>query len=100
MDFDESSNVRRYLLSSLQHGRFKPDAPTTASRTTASASNSATPTHPGPLLRALVVALDEWVIRNTAPPDQRVPRIADGTLVHASDLKFPKIPGRDLRRLV
>lgn len=92
MDFNESHKVRRYLLSSLQHGGFKGDPPNRgiANRQCEQPSN---PTHPGPILRALVVALDDWVKNNTAPPETTVPRIADATLVHASELKLPKIPG-------
>jgi hypothetical protein len=92
MDFNESSKVRRYLLSSLQHGGFKSDAPNRgmAGRQCEQPSN---PTHPGPLLRALVVALDEWVTRNIAPPESQVPRVADGTLVEPAALKLPRIPG-------
>ena len=92
LDFNESSKVRRYLLSSLQHGGFKSDPPNRgiANRQCEQMTN---PTHPGPMLRALVVALDEWVKRNVAPPEMRVPRIADGTLVAPADLKLPAIPG-------
>ncbi len=92
MDLNESPRVRRYLLSSLQHGSFKSDAAHRGigKRQCEQLSN---PVHPGVLLRALVVALDDWVKKNTAPPDTRVPRVADGTLVHASELKLPKIPG-------
>lgn len=92
LDFNESSKVRRYLLSSLQHGGFKGDAPNRgiANRQCEQLSN---PTHPGPLLRALIVALDDWVIRNTAPPETRVPKVAEGTLVDPKDLKLPAIPG-------
>jgi hypothetical protein len=76
----------------LQHGSFKPDAAHRGigNRQCEHLSN---PVHPGPLLRALVVALDDWVKKNTAPPATSVPRVADGTLVHASGLKLPKIPG-------
>jgi hypothetical protein len=92
MDFNESHKVRRYLLSSLQHGGFKGDAPTRgiANRQCEQLSN---PVHAGPLLRALVVALDEWVRTNKAPPKMRVPRIGDETLVMPDALKLPKIPG-------
>jgi hypothetical protein len=84
--------VRRYLLSSLQHGGFRGDTPNRgiANRQCEHPSN---PTHPGPMLRALIVALDDWVVRNTAPPPTRVPKIADGTLVHPEQLKLPAIPG-------
>jgi hypothetical protein len=92
MDLNESSNVRRYLLSGLQHGGFKSDAPNhgIVDKQCEQLTNA---THPGPLLRALIVALDDWVIRNLAPPEMRVPRIADETLVAPADLKLPKIPG-------
>jgi len=91
MDFKESSRVRRYLLSSLQHGSFKPDAAHRGlgNRQCEQLSN---PVHPGPILRALVVALDDWVTKNTAPPESSVPRVADGTLVKTTELKLPRIP--------
>jgi hypothetical protein len=47
-------------------------------------------------LRALLVALDEWVSAGTEPPASRVPRLADGTLVPSlpqSAMGFPNIPG-------
>lgn len=92
LDFNESQKVRRYLLSSLQHGGFKPDAPShgIADRQCEQLTN---PTHPGPLLRALVVSLDDWVKKNVPPPDSRVPKIAEGTLVAPEDLKLPRVPG-------
>jgi hypothetical protein len=92
LDFNESSKVRRYLLASHQHGGFKPDAPNhgLADKQCEQLTNA---THPGPLLRALVVVLDDWVKNNVAPPETRVPKIADKTLVAPSELKLPKIPG-------
>ena len=92
MDFNESSKVRRYLLAGLQHGGFKHDAPNhgIGDKQCEQLTNA---THPGPLLRALVVVLDDWVKKNVAPPETRVPRIADRTLVAPADLKLPKIPG-------
>lgn len=92
MDFNESSKVRRYLLSGLQHGGFKSDAPNhgLADRQCEQLTNA---THPGPLLRALVVDLDDWVKKKVAPPEMRVPKIADQTLVAPENLKLPKIPG-------
>jgi hypothetical protein len=43
-------------------------------------------------LRALVVALDEWVRGGQVPPDSCHGKVADGTLVRLSDVKWPKIP--------
>jgi len=39
------------------------------------------------------VALDEWVVTDRSPPDSRLPRIADGTLVPAEAVAMPAIPG-------
>ncbi|AWN50283.1 hypothetical protein DK419_26990 [Methylobacterium terrae] len=47
----------------------------------------------GPALRALLVALEEWVAAGRAPPESRVPRVSDGTLVEPGELGFPYIPG-------
>ena len=43
--------------------------------------NPRNPHSASPALRALLVALEEWVSDGAAPPASRVPRIADGTLV-------------------
>jgi hypothetical protein len=48
---------------------------------------------PMPAVRALLVALDEWVADGRAPPPSRLPRIDDGTLVPAEAVAFPKAPG-------
>lgn len=54
--------------------------------------------HRGPVLRALLVAMDEWVTNGEAPPPSRYPRIDDGTLVDLETFRkqFPAIPGVDL----
>jgi hypothetical protein len=47
-------------------------------------------------LRALLVALDQWVTAGKEPPASRVPRRANGTLVPSlpqSRVGFPSIPG-------
>ena len=36
-------------------------------------------------LRALLMDLDAWVTAGTAPPADRMPRIADATLVHVAE---------------
>ena len=47
---------------------------------------------PRPAMRALILALDRWVKTGAPPPASVYPRIADGTLVPASSLKWPAIP--------
>ncbi len=89
-DLADPANVRRYLFSGTQHFTAKGDPPDFGS-----CQQLSNPTHNGVLVRALLVALDEWVRNGTAPPTSRVPRISDGTLV-ASDQDstgFPNIPG-------
>ena len=49
--------------------------------------------NPAPVLRALLVGLEEWVRDGRAPPPSRVPRISDGTLVEAAAVGFPAVPG-------
>jgi len=52
----------------------------------------------GPILRAMLVALDRWASGVTEPPASRYPRIADGTLVSLDAFRgqFPRIPGVEL----
>lgn len=52
----------------------------------------------GPVLRALYIALDEWVTRGVEPPPSKYPRLAEGTLVTVEKFReqFPRIPGVDL----
>ncbi|HKC42786.1 MAG TPA: alpha/beta hydrolase domain-containing protein [Burkholderiales bacterium] len=91
-DLQHPSNVRRYLFSSTQHYPTKGGTPTfgTGNRMCEQLSNM---THSGVNARALLVALDEWVREGRRPPDSRIPRIKDGTLVPPDELKFPQIPG-------
>jgi hypothetical protein len=44
-------------------------------------------------VRALLVALDAWVVNGRAPPPSRLPRIDDGTLVPAEAVAFPRALG-------
>jgi len=48
-----------------------------------------------PLFRAALDALDKWATDGTPPPESRMPRRADGTLVSMDEWrrKFPQIPG-------
>ncbi|MBM3347187.1 MAG: hypothetical protein FJY55_11925 [Betaproteobacteria bacterium] len=53
------------------------------------------PHDPVPVLRALLVALDEWVTGGKPPPESRVPTIADGSLCASDATGFPDLPGID-----
>lgn len=43
--------------------------------------------------RAMITSLNAWVRDGVEPPPSAYPRIADGTLVPLSQLRFPTIPG-------
>jgi hypothetical protein len=81
-------NVRGYLVASTQHGG-KANMP----RDKGTSVNPRNWHDPMPAIRALLVALDEWVVTDRAPPDSRLPRIADDTLVAAEDVALPKVSG-------
>jgi hypothetical protein len=86
-DLSDPPNVRFYLLSSLPHGGANGPGICQQPRN---------PLVPGPSLRALLVAMDEWVVAGMKPPDSRVPRRSDGTLVASlpqSSDGFPVIEG-------
>jgi hypothetical protein len=82
------ANVRVYLAAGTQHGgRIGLDSnpgPCALPRN---------PHNPSPLLRALLVALEQWVTDDRLPPASRVPRIADSTAVQAKTLPFPRLKG-------
>ncbi|HVC63076.1 MAG TPA: alpha/beta hydrolase domain-containing protein [Acetobacteraceae bacterium] len=82
------ANVRGYLLAGTQHGG-KANMP----RDKGPCVNPRNWHDPMPAIRALLVALDEWVVTDRAPPDSRLPRIADGSLVPAEEMAFPAVPG-------
>src|SRR5262249_8252983 len=46
-----------------------------------------------PALRALFVALEQWVTEGREPPASRVPSLADGSGVKAASVRLPRVPG-------
>ena len=87
-DVELPANSRVYLVASTQHGGTAGLRPAYGS-----CVNLRNPHSPNPALRALLVALDEWVSDGKAPPASRVPRLADNTLVTPAQVRFPAIPG-------
>jgi hypothetical protein len=86
-DIPDAPDTRSYLLSNMPHSSV------TQSSLCQQPPN---PVRPGPSLRALLVALDQWVTRGTSPPPSQLPRVADVTLVTATSQEavgFPPIPG-------
>ncbi|MCW5746051.1 MAG: hypothetical protein KIT36_07625 [Alphaproteobacteria bacterium] len=81
-------NSRVYMIAGTQHG----------GRAGATADpgpnvNPRNPHNPMPAVRALLVALEDWVVSGAPPPPSRVPTLADGTLVAPDRTGFPAIPG-------
>jgi hypothetical protein len=85
-DADLPPNVRVYLIAGTQHGGRADTIP-------GPCSNPRNPHSANPALRALFLALEEWVTKGTAPPPSRVPRVADGTAVTAESIQMPVVPG-------
>jgi hypothetical protein len=97
-DLPDPAHVRFFLIAGAQHGR--------GSTSLGVCQQPRNPTDAAPAMRALFVALDEWVVDGVAPPESRVPRVADGTavfvepqadtvtgVVQQTALGFPTIPG-------
>jgi Alpha/beta hydrolase domain len=86
-DLGGVADVRYYTLASLPH------APGRGPGICAQPRN---PLRGNAVLRALLLDLDAWVSAGTAPPADRLPRVADGTLVPPPSQEgpgFPRIPG-------
>jgi hypothetical protein len=81
-------NSRAYMIAGTQHGGR-------AGATTDPGPNvnPRNPHNPMPAVRALLVALDDWVTKGIAPPQNRLPTLKDGTLVEPDKTGFPPIPG-------
>ena len=87
-DLPLPANTRLFLISGSQHtGRYG------ATGAPGPCANARNPHDPYPALRALLVALDDWILTGRPAPNSRIPRISDGTLVPASRLGFPALPG-------
>jgi alpha/beta hydrolase family protein len=90
---DMPDNVRLFLISNLQHFALAIAKPERV-KTCAFPTN---PLNAGPVERALLVALDEWISNGTLPPASRYPSRSDGTLASPiiDEVGFPHIPGFD-----
>lgn len=89
-DIDCPDTVRIYSIAGAQHNT--PYGDKARKQKTLHLTN---PMTIGPVLRALLVAMDRWATEGVPPPPSLVPRVSDGTLV-APDQKntgFPSLPG-------
>ncbi|KQP18513.1 alpha/beta hydrolase domain-containing protein [Methylobacterium sp. Leaf100] len=80
--------ARAFLVSSgFHYGRAG------LASTKGACTNPRSTLNPAPAVRALLVALEDWVTSGKTPPDSRVPRLSDGTLVEAAGIGFPFLVG-------
>ena len=90
-DIEPPPTSRIYLVSSTPHfaGAFPP-ARQGGNEPETNALMS--PLSRTPLMRALLVALDEWACQGIAPPASQYPKLANQTLVPATSSDWPAIP--------
>lgn len=86
-DVAPDPRTRIYLIAGASHGpgRFPPGRNDTQN---ASNANDYKWT-----MRALLVAMQQWVEKGVEPPASQFPKISDGQLVPLAAVKFPKVPG-------
>src|SRR5438105_15290292 len=82
------ANARAYLIAGTQHGGRPGVDPRPGPCVNPRNPHSATPA-----LRALFVALEEWVTDGIMPPPSRVPSLAAGTAIPAEAVRMPRVPG-------
>lgn len=80
-------NSRAYMVAGTQHG-----GRAGATTDPGPNRNPRNPHNPMPAVRALLVALDEWVVSGRPPPPSRVPTLSGGTLVEPHKTGFPDVP--------
>jgi hypothetical protein len=80
------STSRIYYLAGTQHGaNARPERTVT--------QNRPNPADYRYVMRALLVAMNNWITSGAEPPESQIPRIGKDNLVEARALNFPKIPG-------
>ena len=95
-DLELPPNARAYLWSSSQHFAD----PRLSRPARGICRNEINVVWTSMFFRAMLDALDAWATHGTLPPDSRVPRRADGTLVTHEEWRrqFPAIPGAAVPR--
>jgi hypothetical protein len=77
---------RVYYLAGTQHGaNARPEKTVT--------QNVPNPADYRFVMRALLVAMNNWITTGVEPPESQIPRVGKDNLVEVSALNFPKIPG-------
>jgi hypothetical protein len=90
-DLPQPPGVRIYMWASSQH--FADPLPKKPERGVC--QNYLNTVATSMLFRAMIDAMDRWATTGTAPPESRIPRRADGTLVGIEEWQqqLPEVPG-------
>ena len=91
-DLVPPANVRVYYYASTQHGGNGGTAGVSFNPAN-SVYPTGTVTQHVDTFRALFIALEDWVVRETAPPATQTPRLDDGTLVRPHQVAYPIMRG-------
>ena len=91
-DLVQPANVRIYYYASTQHGGNGGTAGVSFNPAN-SVYPTGTVTQHVDTFRALFIALEDWVVRETAPPATQTPRLDDGTLVRPHQVAYPIMRG-------
>src|SRR5579863_7957352 len=94
-DIPLPANVRRYYFPGVTHGGGRGGFSATPPAAPANCELPANPNPSSDTMRALTVALMDWVTKNTPPPPSQYPRLDRGELVVPTQatLGSPMIPG-------
>lgn len=97
-DIPLPANVRRYYFPGTTHGGGRGGFSTTSSAGSSGTGACSLPANQNPqadAMRALLVALTDWVVKDAAPPASQFPTLAAGQLAppNPASLGFPAIPG-------
>jgi Alpha/beta hydrolase domain len=87
-DLTLPANSRAYLIAGTQHGGRPGVDPRPGPCVNPRNPHSATPA-----LRALFLALEDWITKDIPPPPSRVPALGDGTAIAADRVVMPKVAG-------
>jgi hypothetical protein len=78
------ANARAYLIAGTMHAGRPYITPSAGA-----CANLSNPHNPAPALRALIAALEDWLVKGVAPPPSRVPTVANGQAIEVA--RFPAL---------
>jgi hypothetical protein len=97
VDYTIPPEVRIYLFAGTQHGggNVLAQPPATMPQPPGHCQLPANSHSFLPAQRALLVAMQEWIVNGKEPPASRYPTIRNRTLVPVNDIKYPYMPAKN-----